>query len=83
VATLVLAGKASAIDIGVVDDFGIAPENAPWFFDSLADLGMRENRVSIFGDPAAPTPIQRQQALEQYVSYASMRGIRVISPSRR
>jgi hypothetical protein len=78
VATLVLAGKASAIDIGVVDDFGIAPENAPWFFDSLADLGMRENRVSIFWDPAAPTTIQRQQALEQYVSYASMRGIRVI-----
>jgi hypothetical protein len=77
-AALVLAGNASAIDVGVVDDFGIAPENAPWFFDSLADLGMRENRVSITWDPDAPTTIQRQQALEFYVSYASMRGIRVI-----
>lgn len=77
-AALVPAGNASAIDVGVVDDFGIAPENAPWFFDSLAELGMRENRVSIAWDPAAPTTIQRQQALESYVSYASMRGIRVI-----
>jgi hypothetical protein len=77
-AALVLAGNASAIDVGVVDDFGIAPENAPWFFDSLADLGMRENRVSITWDADAPTTIQRQQALESYVSYASMRGIRVI-----
>lgn len=75
---LVLAGNASALDVGVVDDFGVAPENAPWFFDSLADLGMRENRISIPWDPEAPTTIQRQQALEFYVPYASLRGIRVV-----
>jgi hypothetical protein len=77
-AGLVLAGNASAIDVGVVDDYGIAPENAPWFFDSLADLGMRENRISIPWDPEAPTTIHRQQALEQYLALATLRGVRVV-----
>jgi hypothetical protein len=75
---LVLAGHASAMDVGVVDDYGIAPENTPWFFDSLADLGMRENRISISWDPEAPTTIQRQLSLELYVSFASLRGVRVV-----
>jgi hypothetical protein len=77
-AGLVLAGSASAVDVGVVDDYGIAPENAPWFFDSLADLGMRENRISIPWDPEAPTTIHRQQALEQYMALATLRGVRVV-----
>jgi hypothetical protein len=71
--------------VGVVDDHGIAPENTPWFFDNLADLGMRENRVSIPWDPEAPMTIHRQQALDNYVTFASMRGVRVIfavSPAR-
>ena len=66
------------MDVGVVDDYGVAPEHAPWFFDSLADLGMRENRVSIAWDPEAPTTIERQQALELYVSLAALRGVRVV-----
>jgi hypothetical protein len=78
VAAVVLAGNSSAMDVGVVDDFGIAPENASWFFDNLANLGMRENRVSIFWDPATPTTIPRQQALDHYVPFASARGVRVI-----
>jgi hypothetical protein len=77
-AALLLAGPADAMDSGVVDDFGIAPENAHWFFDSLAELGMRENRVSIAWDPEAPTTIARQLELEQYVALASLRGIRVV-----
>ena len=75
---LVLSGSAFAIDVGVVDDYGIAPENAPWFFDSLTELGMRENRVSITWDPEAPTTIQRQQELELYVTLATLRGVRVV-----
>jgi hypothetical protein len=78
IAGLVLAGSASAVDVGVVDDYGIAPENAPWFLDSLADLGMRENRLSIPWDPEAPTTIHRQLALEQYVPLAILRGVRVV-----
>jgi hypothetical protein len=77
-AGLVLVGTASAVDVGVVDDYGIAAENAPWFLDSLADLGMRENRLSIPWDPEAPTTIHRQLALEQYVPLATLRGVRVV-----
>jgi hypothetical protein len=75
---LLLAGPAHAMDVGVVDDYGIAPDNSTWFFDSLGDLGMRENRVSIFWDAAAPTTIHRQEALDLYVPFASARGVRVI-----
>jgi hypothetical protein len=75
---LVLAGPAHALDVGVVDDYGVAPEHASWFFDSIGDLGMRENRISIFWDPAAPMTIHRQEALDHYVPFASGRGVRVI-----
>jgi hypothetical protein len=75
---LLLAGSASAVDVGVVDDYGIAPPNSPWFFDSLSTLGMRENRLSIPWDPTAPTTIQNQQALELYLPLATLRGVRVV-----
>ncbi len=75
---LALAGPASAMDVGVVDDWGVAPHNSPTFFDTLGGLGMRENRISISWDPAAPTAIERQQALELYLPLASLRGTRVV-----
>ena len=78
VSALALAGSASAMDVGVVDDFGVAPANSSTFFDTLGALGMRENRITITWDPAAPTTIQRQQALELYLPLASLRGIRVV-----
>ena len=77
-AALVLAGSASAVDVGVVDDYGIAPANSPGFLDTVVALGMRENRLSIPWDPAAPTTIQNQQALEQYMMLATLRGLRVV-----
>jgi hypothetical protein len=78
IAALALVPTAAAMDVGVVDDYGIAPENSTWFFDSLGELGMRENRVSIAWDPTAPTTIHRQFELEQYVALASLRGVRVV-----
>jgi hypothetical protein len=78
VAALSLTGTASAMDVGVVDDYGVASAHSPGFFDTLAELGMRENRISITWDPAAPTTIERQQALELYLPLASLRGIRVV-----
>ena len=77
-AALVTAGSASAVDVGVVDDFGIAPEHTEWFLSSITELGMSENRVSISWDPEAPTTIQRQHELERYVALATLRGVRVI-----
>jgi hypothetical protein len=78
ISALALAGSASAMDVGVVDDYGVAPANSPAFFDTLSALGMRENRITITWDPAAPTTIERQQALELYLPLASLRGIRVV-----
>ena len=75
---LALAGSASAMDVGVVDDHGVAPANSSTFFDALGALGMRENRITITWDPAAPTTIERQQALELYLPLASLRGVRVV-----
>ena len=66
------------MDVGVVDDYGVAPANSPAFFDTLGALGMRENRITITWDPASPTTIDRQQALELYLPLAALRGIRVV-----
>jgi hypothetical protein len=46
IVAVTLAGNASAMDVGVVYDYGIPPETATWFFDSLGDLGMSENRIT-------------------------------------
>jgi hypothetical protein len=77
-AALALAGNATAVDVGVVDDYGIAPDNSAAFFDNLALLGMRENRLSIAWNPDEPTTIPNQGALEQYVALATLRGVRIV-----
>lgn len=79
VAALSLAGSASAaLRVGVADDFGLGVEQTPWFFDSLGELGMSENRVSVNFDTTAPTTIQNQAALDLYLPLAALRGVRVI-----
>jgi hypothetical protein len=76
---LVLAGSASAdVRIGVADDLGLSADASTWFFDSLAELGMRENRVSVPFDATAPTTIQNQLGLDTYVPLATLRGVDVV-----
>jgi hypothetical protein len=78
-AALALAGNASAeLQIGVADDLGYHADLSTWFFDSLGELGMRENRVSVPFDASAPTEIQGQAALDLYAPLASLRGVRVV-----
>jgi hypothetical protein len=78
-AALMLAGSASAdMQIGVADDLGIHEDQSTWFFDSLGELGMSENRVAVPFDAADPTTIQNQAALDLYVPVASLRGVRVV-----
>lgn len=79
VSALALAGGASAaLRVGVADDLGLAAEHTPWFFDSLGELGMSENRVSVNFDASAPTTIQNRAALDLYVPLATLRGVRVV-----
>ena len=78
-ASLVLAGNAFAdLQIGVADDLGFHADQSPWFFDSLGELGMQENRVTVPFDTSAPTAIQNQAALDLYVPLATLRGVRVV-----
>jgi hypothetical protein len=78
-AAFLAAGSASAdVRIGVADDLGIHEDQSTWFFDNLGELGMSENRVSVPFDPAAPTTIQNQAALDLYVPFAALRGVRVV-----
>ena len=79
VAALVLAGSASAdVKLGVADDLGLSGDTSSWFFDSLGELGMRENRVSVPFDVTAPTTIQNQVGLDAYVPLATLRGVDVV-----
>jgi hypothetical protein len=78
-ASLLLAGNASAdLQIGVADDLGIYADQSAWFFDSLGELGMQENRVAVPFDASAPTVIQNQVALDLYVPLATLRGVRLV-----
>jgi len=79
VASLVLVGSASAdVKIGVTDDLGFYDDTSSWFFDSLAELGMKENRVVVPFDVTAPTTIPNQAALDTYVPLATLRGVDVV-----
>src|SRR5918999_1306997 len=79
---LTFAGGASAtIRVGVADDFGLHAENSPWFFDSLGELGMSENRVTVNFDTSAPTTIPTQAALDLYMPLATLRGAGVAASS--
>jgi hypothetical protein len=79
VASLLLAGNAFAdVQIGVADDLGFHADQSAWFFDSLGELGMRENRVSVPFDASVPTTIQQQAALDLYVPLATLRGVQVV-----
>jgi hypothetical protein len=71
-------GASAALQVGVADDYGLPAENSPWFFDSLGELGLQENRVSVAFDAADPTTIQQRAALDLYVPLATLRGVRVI-----
>jgi hypothetical protein len=76
---LTFAGGASAaLRVGVADDLGLHAENSPWFFDSLGELGMSENRVTVNFDTSAPTTIPNQAALDLYMPLATLRGLRVV-----
>src|ERR687897_1168449 len=61
VSTLTFTGGASAaLRTGVADDLGRYPDQSLWFLDSLGELGMSENRISVNFDPATPTTIPDQ-----------------------
>src|ERR671923_2732277 len=78
-AALALAGAASSTTFGVADDAGkYAEDGGAGFFTMLTDLGMTENRIAVFWDPARPTTIVDQAFLDRSIPQAMQRGIEVI-----
>jgi hypothetical protein len=78
-AALVLTGAAGGTTFGVADDAGkYAEDRGAQFFTMLTDLGMTENRIAVFWDPANPTTIVDQAFLDRSIPQAMQRGIEVI-----
>src|SRR5256885_5234760 len=78
-AALALAGAASSTTFGVADDAGkYAEDGGANFFNMLTDLGMTENRIAVFWDPANPTTIVDQAFLDRAIPQAMRRGLEVM-----
>jgi len=78
-AALALAGSASSTTFGVSDDAGkYAEDGGAGFFNMLTDLGMTENRIAVFWDPANPTTIVDQAFLDRAIPQAMRRGLEVM-----
>jgi hypothetical protein len=77
---LVLSGAARAdVQFGVAEDAGkYADDGGASFFAMLADLGMTENRIAVFWNPAEPTTIQEKAFLDRSMPQAALRGTRIL-----
>src|SRR6266536_5682207 len=76
---LVLTGAAAGTTFGVADDAGkYAEDGGAQFYTMLTDIGMTENRIAVFWDPANPTTIVDQAFLDRSVPQAAQRGIELL-----
>ena len=76
---LALASAAGATTFGVADDAGkYADDGGASFFAMVRDLGMTENRIAVFWDPARPDTIVDQEFLDRAVPVARRYGIDVM-----
>ncbi len=76
---LVLAPAAAAdIKVGVSDDHPkTSPEIAQRFFDTMNDVGLTENRITILWDSANPTTIPLREETAHAVEAAAAHGVGV------
>ena len=75
---LVMSARASAtVSFGITEDVG-ALGDPSLFYATLNDLGTSENRIMISWDPAQPTTIPNQAALDAYVPQAAIHAVRLI-----
>jgi hypothetical protein len=75
---LVLAPAAAAdIRVGASDDHPKSADIAGRFYDTMKDVGMTENRITILWDSDRPTAIEDRVAIATAVQDASADGVRV------
>jgi len=77
-AALAFCGRAAAnVRFGITEDTG-ALRDPVTFYSALNDLGAGENRIAISWDPAQPTAISNQAALDYWIPAATVRAVRVL-----
>ena len=76
---LVLAPAAGAdLSVGVADDHPKeSPAVAETFYDTMKDVGLKENRITILWDSSSPTTIDHRDAVAHAVAVAVADGVRV------
>ena len=55
-----------------------SPEQAERFYDTMAAVGLTENRLAVIWNPQQPTQIDRREALDAAVVLAAARGVRLV-----
>jgi hypothetical protein len=79
-AVLALAGATGAsagLTVGVTEDTGKGDGGAT-FFATLANVGLKENRVSILWNPASPMTIGGKAEIDDWLPQAQVTGTRVV-----
>src|ERR687888_414517 len=78
--TLGLAAIAhGAVRFGVTEDAGkYADDGGATFFPTLTDLGMTQNRITVFWDPAHPAEIQEKPFLDRSLPVAAANHIQIV-----
>jgi hypothetical protein len=67
------------VAFGVADDHGkYADDGGVAFFDSMRDVGMSENRVTVLWDPDRPTSIVEAGFLARSMPVAQAKGIKIV-----
>jgi hypothetical protein len=54
-----------------------SPEQAERFYDTMAEVGLTENRLAVIWNPQQPTAIDRRETLDAAVVLAAARGVRL------
>ena len=78
-AALVLAPSAIAdLSVGVADDHPKeSPAVAELFYDTMKEVGLKENRITILWDSSQPTTIEHRDAIAHAVDVAAADGVRI------
>ena len=77
-AALFLAPVAKAdIRVGVADDHPKEPGITERFYDTMKDVGLTENRITVLWDPAWPTTIPEESDTRQAIEVAASRNVHV------
>src|SRR5438105_3420974 len=68
-----------AVRFGVTEDAGkYADDGGATFFPTLTDLGMTQNRITVFWDAAHPAEIQEKAFLDRSLPVAAANHIRIV-----